>query len=428
MTYDEAIKYIHSVSNFFCKPGLDRIRELCRGLGDPQKDLKFIHVTGTNGKGSVCAMLDSILRAEGYKVGLFTSPYIKDFNERMRVGGENIPNDTLARLTEKAKAVADKMADPPTEFELITAITFEYFKEEQCDVVVLEVGMGGKLDATNIIDDSLLSIITGIDLDHTAFLGDTIEKIAEEKAGIFKEYSVALFGEVPPAAEAVIKEKAAQMQIPLYKPSYHMLKIASFDLDGTLLHYKMRHNIKLPLLGSYQLKNVAIVLDAISLIDDVGLFVSYEAVKEGLANVKWPARFEIIGKDPTVIFDGAHNPQGVRAAVQSIKDYFGDKKVVLLTGVLKDKDYNDIAKVLSEVSDQAFTITPTNTRALSAQEYADVLKNEGVSAIPCSDVSEALSLGISAAKENGTALCCLGSLYTYGEITKSLSGISKNNL
>ena len=186
MNYNEAIEFIHSVNNYFCKPGLQRIKALCDFLGNPQDDLKFIHVAGTNGKGSFCSMLDSVLREAGYKVGLFTSPYIKDFNERMRVGGENIPNDTLARLTEKAKAVADKMADPPTEFELITAIAFEYFKEEQCDVVVLEVGMGGKLDATNIIDDSLLSIITGIDLDHTAFLGDTIEKIAEEKAGIFK--------------------------------------------------------------------------------------------------------------------------------------------------------------------------------------------------------------------------------------------------
>ena len=233
MTYDEALEYIHSTSNFFCKPGLERIRELCRGLGEPQKDLKFIHVGGTNGKGSFCAMTDSILRAAGYKVGLYTSPYVREFNERMKVDGRNISNDDLARLTERVKTVADKMTDRPTEFELITAIAFEYFKEQGCHVVILEVGMGGRLDATNIIDSPLLSVITGIAIDHTAFLGDTIEEIAGEKAGIIKQNSVALYGGENAVAERVIREEAVKKQTLLCKTDYSKLKIQKFDLNGT---------------------------------------------------------------------------------------------------------------------------------------------------------------------------------------------------
>ena len=416
MTYDEAIKYIHGVSNFFCKPGLDRIRELCSGLGDPQNELKFIHVGGTNGKGSVCSMLNSVFMAAGYKVGLYTSPYIIEFNERMRVNGQNISNDALARLTEKVKNIADGMTDKPTEFELITAIGFEYFKEEKCDVVILEVGMGGRLDATNIIDRPLLSIITGIALDHTAFLGDTIEQIASEKAGIIKEKSVALWGGDSKAAEAVIKEESAKKQSILCKADYSELKIKAFDLSGTTFDYRNREDVKLSLLGAYQPRNAAIVLDALDNLSGIGLKVGEEAIRCGLIKAKWPARFEIINKNPLIIFDGAHNPQGISAAVSSVKNYFGDKKVVVLTGVLRDKDYISIADSLSEIALSAFTITPDNPRALTADKYANILNGKGVAALPCASVSEALTLAVNKAKESETALICLGSLYLYGEV------------
>lgn len=420
MTYDQAISYIHGVSNFFCKPGLDRIKELCSGLGDPQNTLKFIHVGGTNGKGSVCCMLDSVLRAEGYKVGLYTSPYITRFNERIRVNGESIPDSTLARLTERVKAVADRMADKPTEFELITAIAFEYFKEEGCHVVVLEVGMGGRLDATNIIDRPLLSIITGIALDHTAFLGDSIEKIAVEKAGIIKENSVALYGGEDQAAEAVIAETAAKMQSILYNTDYSELKITNFNLNGSSFNYRSRQAIHISMLGGYQPRNAAIVLDALDLLTKAGLSVSEEAIRRGISEAKWPARFEIIQSKPTVIFDGAHNPQGIAAAVESVKSYFGEKRVVVLTGVLRDKDYTAIARSISEIALCAFTITPDNPRALSADKYAHILEERGVSALPCYSINEAVSLAINTAGENDTALLCLGSLYTYGEIIEAI--------
>lgn len=413
MTYEEAIKYIHGVSNFFCKPGLDRIRELCEGLGNPQKKLRFIHVAGTNGKGSVCAMLNSVLCKAGYKVGLYTSPYVREFNERMRVNSKNIPNKTLARITERVKAVAENMDDGPTEFELITAIAFEYFLEERCQVVILEVGMGGRLDATNIIDAPLLSIITGIAIDHTAFLGDTIELIAGEKAGVIKEKSVALFGGEDSVAEAVIAKECAKMQSVLCKTDYSKLKIKSMSLDGSCFDYRSRCDVKLSLLGSYQPKNAAIVLDAIDNLLGIGLKVSEEDLRQGLLEARWPARFEIIGRDPLIIFDGAHNPQGICAAVESIKEYFGSEKVVIVSGVLRDKDYKAIAESLSTVAERVFTITPDNPRALPAKEYADVISARGVASIPCDSIEEAIALAKDHAGSAGKSLFCLGSLYTY---------------
>ena len=418
MTYTEASEYIHSVSNFFCKPGLERLKELCSGLGNPEKSLKFIHIGGTNGKGSVSSMLNSVLCEGGYKVGLYTSPYVREFNERMRVNGKNIPNDTLARLTERVKKVAEKMADSPTEFELITAIAFEYFKEEKCNIVILEVGMGGRLDATNIIDKPALSIITGIALDHTAFLGDTVEKIAYEKAGIIKENSVALWGGDNKAAETVIEEVCIKKQSILCKTDYSKLNVKNFDLSGTTFDYKSRKDIKLSLLGSYQPRNASVVLDALDNLSCIGLHVSEEAIRDGLLRAKWPARFEIIHQGPTVIFDGAHNAQGIEAAVESVKKYFGDKKVLVLSGVLRDKDYAKISHSISTIADRVFTITPDNPRALSAEEYEAEFTKLGVDAIACESIASALAQGLNVARESEMTLLCLGSLYTYCDIIK----------
>ena len=420
MTYDEAIKYIHSTSNFFCKPGLERIRELCLGLENPQNDLKFIHVGGTNGKGSFCAMTDSILRAAGYKVGLYTSPYVLRFNERMRVNGESISDESLARLTEKAKAIAEKMTDKPTEFELITAIAFDYFKEEGCDVVILEVGMGGRLDATNIIEGSVLSVITGIALDHTAYLGDTVEKIAAEKAGIIKNGSTVIYGGEDRSAAEVIRKKAKETDSALKETDYTSLKVLSFNLDGTTFNYKKRENLKISLLGSYQPRNAAIVIDAIDVLREKGFRIDEDDLRRGLIEAKWPARFEIINQNPMIFFDGAHNSQGICAAVEGIKEYFKEKRVIVITGVLRDKDYKAIAKTICAVSCTAFTITPDNPRALGAEEYAAEFLSHGVDATPCPDIKSAIFEAIKESKKRGCAIFCLGSLYTYGEVVSNL--------
>ena len=416
MNYTEALEYIHSVNWTFCKPGLERISALCKALGDPQKDLKFIHVAGTNGKGSFCSMTESVLRAAGYKTGLYTSPYIKVFNERMQVCGEMISNEELASLTEYVKPIADAMTDKPTEFELITAIAFEYFKRHKCDVVVLEAGMGGRLDSTNIIRDPLLSVITGIALDHTAFLGDTVEKIAAEKAGIIKDNRPILWGGDDLSARAVIETTAKEKESEFFFVDYENLRNINATLDGTTLDFGEHKDIKINLLGLYQPKNAAVVLSAIDILRKTGMDISKDAVKRGLESARWLARFEILSRDPLVIFDGAHNPQGIDSAVKSIKHYFKDKKVYVMTGVLKDKDYDVISTRLSEIASRAFVMTPENPRALDAKEYADILEAKGVKSNSYDTIKEAFEAAKKAAKNDGVPLVCLGSLYTYSSL------------
>ncbi len=420
MNYNEALEYIHGISWTFCKPGLERIGELCEKLDHPEKKLKFIHVAGTNGKGSFCSMISEILCEAGYKIGLYTSPFIYRFNERMRINGVDIPDNTLAEITSYVKPIADSMKDKPTEFELITAIAFEYFARENCDIVVLECGMGGRLDSTNIIRYPLLSVITGISLDHTAFLGDTVEKIAKEKAGIIKDSAPVLFGGECEGAKAVISSISKERNSQIHFPDYNLLKIKSTDLTSTVFDYKDLQNINFPLLGLYQPKNAALVIEATKILSERGLYIPESSVYIGLSKAKWQARFEIIGNDPTIIFDGAHNPEGIAAATESIKAYFGNQKLVLVSGVLADKDYKKIAKSMSEVISHAYTITPDNPRALSAKDFAKVLSDFGITAAETTGISEALSLGKKCAKKDDTALCILGSLYTYVDVINEL--------
>ena len=420
MNYKETLEYIHTRSSAFCKPGLERIGILLDGLGHPERGLRFVHIAGTNGKGSTSSMLASVLGAAGYRVGLFTSPYIYRFNERMKVSGVDISDEELVRITEKVRPIADAMSDAPTEFELITAIAFEYFSGQGCDVIVLEVGLGGRLDSTNVIENPLLSIITGISLDHTAILGNTVGAIAAEKAGIIKAGSPVLFGGEDADAERVIRERACECGSEFYKTDYSHLVLNSSSLSGTEFSYRERADMKISLLGLYQPRNAAIVLDAVDILRSRGLSVPEEAVRTGLFSAGWPARFEIISKSPTVIFDGAHNAEGIEVAVRSIKHYFGDKRVVIFSGVLADKEYEKIAGKIAEVADCAFTITPENPRALPSTDYALILKRYGVYATPCENIEEAVRLGILAASEKDTSLCCLGSLYTYGSVLDAL--------
>lgn len=419
MSAKEAVEYIHSVSWTFCKPGLDRIRILCDGLGNPQEHLKFIHVAGTNGKGSFSSMMDSSLRAAGYKVGLFTSPYIVEFNERIKFGGKNIPDRDLARIVCKVKRIADKMEEKPTEFELITAIGLEYFRECECDYVILECGMGGRLDSTNIITTPVLSVITGIALDHTSFLGDTVEKIAYEKAGIIKEGVPVLYcGDSDAAAEViegVAKERGSSFLRPYGEPFVH-----DMTLEGTTFDYLEYKNVRINLLGAYQVKNARNVLFALDILKDHGLKIEPHQVIEGMLRAKWPARFEIISRNPLMIFDGGHNPEGVEAAVDSLKLYFGEEKVNIITGVMADKDYNYIAGKISEVAAKVYCLTPDNPRALRADEYAKVFRGLGVEAESFESVGAAVKTAIGESRKMGRGILCLGSLYMYCEVIKYL--------
>lgn len=422
MNYEESLDYIHSVNWTFCNLGLSRIATLCEKLGNPQNELKFIHVAGTNGKGSVCAMLDSILRHAGYRTGLYTSPYITAFNERMRVDGENISNEELAELTTMIRPIADAMEDKPTEFELITAIAFEYFRRHHCDVVVLEVGLGGRLDSTNIINDSLLSIITGIDFDHTKLLGDTRQKIAAEKAGIIKKGSPCLYGGSCTTAGRVISMVASQRQSPFYTVDHRLFNLRSMSLEGTRFDFGEHTDLCLSLLGTHQLSNVQTVMTAIGLLEKRGLQIPTEAIRLGLSLVRWQARFEILSKEnPLIIYDGAHNPQGIRAMVKSLGLYFPDQKVNILSGVMADKDYGEMVELLRPVTEYAHTVKPPNNpRSMEAAEYADVYERNGIPVMAYDDLQGATDAAIRRARENGLPLICLGSLYLYKPLSDTI--------
>lgn len=419
MNYNEALQFIHSVSNYFCKPGLTRIEYLCSSLGNPQKSLRFVHVAGTNGKGSTCAFLSSILEKSGYKVGTYTSPYILRFNERISVNRQSISDNDLARICYKVKSVCNTMEDKPTEFEIITAIAFEYFKEQNCDIVVLECGLGGRLDATNIIESPLLSVITGIDFDHQNFLGNTIELIAKEKSGIIKENCPTLWCGENEEALNVIKTEANLKNSDFYIND-ETVDIIKSDLSGTTFNTNLFKNLEIKLLGSYQPKNATNAILSATLLRESGLTIPDNAIYEGLKATKWMARFEKISDKPLIIFDGSHNPQGVAATVRSLKHYFGDKKVNILSGVMKDKDYTFIAKTIGEIANKVYCVTVDNPRTLSAEEYASVFRSNSIENEAFESIEKALNKAIK--NSDDTPLICMGSLYMYSQIYKILKG------
>ena len=440
MTYQEALDYIHSTCWKGSRPGLERTIELTSRLGRPQDSLKFIHVAGTNGKGSTSAMLASILQKAGYKVGLYTSPFILRFNERMRINGVDIPDNELAEITELVKPHAEAMTDTPTEFELITAISLCYFARNACDYVVFEVGMGGRLDSTNIIDAETVvaSVITGIAMDHTAFLGDTPEKIAAEKAGVIKAGVPVIYGgnhppvglatgEALPSPEAVscgriIREKANEMNAPYVETDHTLLENISSDLFGADFDFGARKGLHVSLAGLYQPHNAANVLTVVEVLRARGLTIPEGAVREGLASVTWPARFEVLSKSPLIIADGGHNPEGIDAAIASVKAYFKEEKILLLTGVMADKDYTHMVRRMAEVADRAFCVRPANDRALDPTAYAETFRGMGVPAEGYVTVAEGVKAAVKVAEQEKKALLCLGSLYMYGEVHEAVVG------
>ena len=418
MTYEEALEYIHSVVWMGSRPGLSRITELCSLIGDPQNDLSFIHIAGTNGKGSTTSMLSEICKASGLKVGTFTSPYVFRFNERMAVNGTPIDNEMLADIIEYIRPYADSMEDSPTEFEPITAVGFEFFKRMNCDIVILEAGLGGRLDSTNIIPASKLSIITGIALDHTEILGDTTEKIAAEKAGIIKKGCPVLIGNCDDGARTVIKEKARETNSPVYEVNYDRINNLSMSLEGSTFYFEgYEDKLQILLAGQYQPRNAAV---AISAAEVLGIDVKH--ITEGLKAAKWPARFEVLSTSPVVIFDGSHNPEGIRATVDTVKKLFHGK-VNVLTGVMADKNYTVMAEAISEICDKVYCTKPDNPRALDAEKYAECCNGFGCNAVGINNVEKAVNTAYSDSMERNMPLLVMGSLYLYSEFREAFDKI-----
>lgn len=415
MTYEEALSYIHSICWKGSKLGLDRTRELLGKLNDPQKELKFIHIAGTNGKGSTAAMLSSILEEAGYRVGLYTSPFINRFNERMQVNHQPIPDEELAALTEYVRPHADAMADSPTEFELITALAMVWFARQKCDIVVLEVGMGGELDSTNIIDVPEAAVIAAMGLDHVKELGPTMADIARAKAGIIKEGGrvVSYGGNLE--ADEVIAAVCRARNASLCQPDFSAIVPGDFSLEGQTFSYKGWRGLRIPLVGAYQMNNAAVVLETVEVLRQRGWSVSDEAVRQGLADTRWPARFEVLRRDPVFIVDGGHNPHGIRATAESLRRLFPGRKITFVTGVMADKDVEHILGLIVPLADQFFTVRPDNPRAMDAGELAARIEAMGAKATACASVRDGVDRAIQAEGPHGVA-CALGSLYMSGEV------------
>ena len=419
MTLEEALAYIHKVDWRGSVPGLSRIDALLGKLGHPERGVKYVHVTGTNGKGSTCAMLASVLRAAGYKTGLYTSPYIFRFNERMQIGGIPIPDRDVCALTEEIQPLADSMDDHPTEFELVTAMGLTWFARQHCDIVVCEVGMGGEFDATNVIPAPEAAVITNIGLDHTAVLGGTVEQIAATKSGIIKPGCHAVLYPCAPSVQEVVAARCRAEGVPLTVADFDALSPVSDTLEGQVFDCGAHKGLHLPLLGEHQLKNAAAALTAIDALRQRGWNIPESAVAQGLASVTWPGRFQVVRRTPTVILDGGHNPQCMESLATALREYLPGRDITVLTGVLADKDFGTMYDSIAPLAARFITVTPQNPRALDAQKLAAFLKRYGKPVTACATIREGVARTLAETAANGAAVCC-GSLYLLGDVAREL--------
>lgn len=421
MTPKEAIDYIENYTWSTTRLGLERTQELLRRLGDPQKKLKFVHVAGSNGKGSTCAMLASVLREAGYRTGMYTSPHVLCFEERLQVNGRYILGQDLADLTERVRVEADAMEDHPSQFELVTAIAMLYFLEQGCDIVVLEVGLGGALDSTNAIDAPEVAVITNIGLEHTEYLGNTLEEIALNKGGIIKAGADVVCYNSAPEVVSVIRQLCSAFRANFRLVDFDAVKPLSHDLSGETFTWEGL-TLNVPLLGDYQLHNAATALTVVTALRERGWNISDEAVEQGLAKTRWPARFEVLGREPLFLLDGGHNPQCAEVVADNLTKYLGDTPLVVLTGVLEDKDYKAMMQSVLPHAKEFLCVTPDSPRALPAENLADHLRSLGCQAQAYETVKDA----VHAALQTGEPVIAFGSLYMAGDIRKSYYRERKN--
>lgn len=468
----DPIAYLNEPRWRAARLGLDRIAELLERLGNPQDSLRFVHVAGTNGKGSTCAYVASVLQAAGYRTGLFTSPYIERFEERIRVNGATISPEELLRDTLAVREQAEIMADHPTEFELMCAVALLHFARERCEIVVLEVGLGGRYDATNVIGTAEVSVIARIGLDHTAVLGDTIGAIAGEKAGIVKPGVPVVSWPQEPEAAQPIADAAARCGVTVRTPDFSQLEIfpatwendaeASEGVDGAgdapatpaepavarAFSYKRYSNLTTRLIARYQPANAALAIETVEVLREQGWSISDDALREGIARARWIGRFEVAGERPMRIVDGGHNPQGARALAESLRDVFPGMRCAFVMGALADKDYRTMLAEVVPLAQAFVCITPDNPRALSAEDLAaaasEALRSHldsctavsgssdrpadavGVPVLVADDADDAVRIAGRLAGADGV-ICAFGSLYSVARMRRALIGYNSQS-
>ncbi|MTI69738.1 MAG: bifunctional folylpolyglutamate synthase/dihydrofolate synthase [Firmicutes bacterium] len=431
MNYNEALDYIHSTGKFGSKLGLDNIKVLLDLLDNPQRDLEYIHVAGTNGKGSTSSFMSNILAKEGYKVGLFTSPYLEKFTERIRINDKYIPMKRLAQLTKEVKDNIKKMLDMgyahPTEFEIVTAIALKYYSEEKIDIVILEVGLGGRYDATNVIENSLVSVLTPISYDHMNVLGDTLEKIAWEKAGIIKENNLVVSYPQEVEAQNVIENIVKEKNGKLVVSPLENIKVKNNDsfgstFDFTYNDFKFK-NLSINLLGFYQIYNASLALTVLLTLKEKGLIKLKESsIKKGLKSTTWNGRLEIISKNPNFLIDGAHNIEGAKGLKKTLLESLEYDRLILGIAMLKDKDVDNVLKEIIPLTDTVIvTEVKGNPRALKAEELKEKIKKYNNNCIIKKNINEAVDESLNLVSSNDLIVFS-GSLYLIGDVRTIIKG------
>ena len=434
MNYNEAMKYIHEVGIFGSNYGLERTQRLLELLGNPHKNLKLIHIAGTNGKGSITAMITEMLKGKCNKVGMYTSPFLEEFEERIQINGVNIPKNRLASLVEKIREVVDKVIEEglnhPTEFEIITALMLLYFSEEKVDYGVIEVGLGGRLDSTNVITP-ILSVIASISLDHTNLLGTTIAEIAGEKAGIIKANIPVIIYPQKQEAYEVLKNKAKEMNSKLYEIidiSAELIETVQLDRIYQKLKVKMDNEsffVNLPLLGEHQINNFLTALKAFKIICEIeNLEFNHQEIIKSISKVQWIGRLEVMNRKPLVVIDGAHNIQGIKALRRNVEKYFKYKNVYLLLGILADKQVHEMIEVITPFAKKVITLTPMSNRAELAEDLMKEVEQYNKNCISMDNYEEAYKVALKEAGQDDLILIS-GSLYMIGDMRKVIRKLNK---
>lgn len=424
MNYREATEYIEELQQYGSVLGLDSMRELCSRLGNPQDELRFVHIAGTNGKGSVLAYVSTILKEAGYRVGRYLSPTITDYRERFQIDGRFITQSGLCKYLEQVKEAAEAMVAEgkphPTPFEVETAVAFLYFLDKKCDIVVLETGLGGALDATNVVKTTVAAAFASISMDHMAILGDTLEKIALIKAGIMKDRCYVVTARQDPAVAKILKQAALLRKCKLYTADAERAKQVYYGVTKQRFTYAGYKNLEISMLGKFQIENAVVAVETIQVLAKAGFPVKEEALRRGLLLTSWPGRFSVIGKKPLFIADGAHNEDASRRLAESLQFYFAEKKMIFILGMLKDKEYEKVINNTCNMAEHIITVTPPiRERAMPAYELAQAVRECNGNVTVADSVPEAVEIAyLLASREKDAVIVAFGSLSYLGELMK----------
>lgn len=465
MKYAEALDFMEQIGKYGIVPGLEGIRELCRRLGDPQRELRFVHVAGTNGKGSVCAYMSAVLQCGGYRVGKYTSPAVLDWREEIQVNGSYIAKAAVGRYMEQLKAVCGEMAAEgrphPTPFEVKTAMAFLYFRDKKCDIVVMETGMGGLLDATNVVEDTCVAVLTSVSMDHMGFLGKTLPEIAAQKAGIIKRGCHVVTAVQEPEVMEVLAGRAAALGCPLTVADARAAEHVRFGLEKQRFDYGGLKKLEITLAGQCQIENAVTALEGLRALGIGALGggepgagalesrepgigaadgrapedeepggrirkrefpVREERLRQGMAQAVWPGRFAVVGRKPCFIVDGAHNEDAARKLVQSLELYFSGRRILYIMGMLRDKEYGKVIGLTHSLADQIITVTPPgNPRAMPAYELAAAVAQVHEKVTAADSLEEAVEMArLLADKED--VIVAFGSLSYLGRMLEIVGG------